>query len=132
MMRFQMPPKRYCVGKESFEFNHKIMIIRFKSRHIILRLLGNIMVYESSVRDWLCKGKTHHLQCTLPKIGFIIVWLFFKVKFLFVDLFLRSTADLTSWRVLHPHILKSTSKPYYKMNKMIGKGFLIFLPNSNE
>jgi hypothetical protein len=33
--------------------------------------------------------------------------------------------------VLHPQILKSTSKPLYKMNKIIGEGFMIFWPNPN-
>lgn len=37
------PPKTCAVGrKNGFVFNHKIMIIGFKSRHLVLWLLGNL------------------------------------------------------------------------------------------
>jgi hypothetical protein len=39
--------------KESFEFNHKVMILKFRSRHLILWSLEYLMVYES-----LCKGSS--------------------------------------------------------------------------
>jgi hypothetical protein len=70
------------VGKgKSFLYNHKVMVIKFKSRHIILWLLGNLWPAKVRVRDWLCKEKTHHPMCTLPKVSYIIVWLFFRSNF---------------------------------------------------
>jgi hypothetical protein len=40
--------------KGVLEFNHKIMILGFMSRHLILWSLENLMVYES-----LCKGTSY-------------------------------------------------------------------------
>jgi hypothetical protein len=74
------------VGKEMF-FNLIIKLwLRFMSHHLVLWLLGTLWSARVWVRDWLCKGKMHHSQCTLPKINYIVVWLFFYVEFLFIDL----------------------------------------------
>jgi hypothetical protein len=55
------------------------------------------------VRDWLCKGKMHHPQCTLPKVSCIVVWLFFfflsQVSICWS--FLRFKEDLFSWESLY-------------------------------
>ena len=53
------------------------------------------------VRDWLCKGKTHHPQCTLPKVRCIVVWLFFLSRVSIRWSFLRFKADLSSWGSLY-------------------------------
>jgi hypothetical protein len=53
------------------------------------------------VRDWLCKGKTHHPQCTLPKVSCIVVWLFFLGRSSIRWSFLRFKADLPSWGSLY-------------------------------
>jgi hypothetical protein len=53
------------------------------------------------VRDWLCKGKTHHPQCTLPKVSCIVVWLFFLSRVSIRWSFLRFKADLSSWESLY-------------------------------
>jgi hypothetical protein len=53
------------------------------------------------VRDWLCKGKTHHPQCTLPKVSCIVVWLFFLGRGYIRWYFLRFKADLPSWGSLY-------------------------------
>jgi len=37
----------WVMVKKGFEFNHKIIIMKFRSRHIVLWLLENLMVYES-------------------------------------------------------------------------------------
>ena len=60
----------------SCRFNHKIMIKVQESPPSIMvtRNLWSVRVW---VRDWLCKRKTHHPQCTLPKVSCIVVWLFF-------------------------------------------------------
>jgi len=61
---------RCGVGKV-FEFNHKIMINGQESPSIIVtRNLWSARVW---VRDWLCKGKTHHPYYTLPKVNCIVV-----------------------------------------------------------
>jgi hypothetical protein len=53
------------------------------------------------VRDWLCKGKTHHPQCTLPKVSCIVVWLFFLGRGSIRWSFLRFKADLPLWGSLY-------------------------------
>jgi len=54
------------------------------------------------VRDWLCKEKTHHPQCTLPKVSCIVVWLFFFLSRVSIRWsFLRFKADLFSWESLY-------------------------------
>jgi hypothetical protein len=89
------------VLKISFCFNHKIIIMKFRSRHLVLWLLGNLWSTRVWVKDWLCKEKMHHPQCTLLKIGYIVVWLFFWVMFLSVGLFLRSKINLLLWGSLY-------------------------------
>jgi hypothetical protein len=69
---------RYCVGKV-FGFNHKIMLNVQESPPSIT-ITRNLWTARAWVRDWLCKGNTHHPQCTLPKVSFIVVWLFFFSK----------------------------------------------------
>jgi hypothetical protein len=61
----------WCVGKV-FGFNHKIMINVQELLHSIM-ITRNLWSARVWVRDWLCKGKTHHPQCTLPKISYIVV-----------------------------------------------------------
>jgi len=53
-----LPPKWYV--KMGFGYNHKIMIIRLMSRHLVLCLLRNIWSARVQVRDWLCKGKINY------------------------------------------------------------------------
>jgi hypothetical protein len=49
------------IGKgKGFGYNHKIMIIRFRSRHLVLWLLENLWFMRVRVKDWLYKGKTYH------------------------------------------------------------------------
>jgi hypothetical protein len=67
-----------CVGK-GFGFNHKIMINVQESPPSIM-VTRNLWSARVWVRDWLCKGKTHHPQCTLPKVSYIVVWLFFPTS----------------------------------------------------
>jgi hypothetical protein len=47
------------VLERGFEFNHKIMISRFKSRHLVLWLLENLMVCESLDKRLVVQGKKH-------------------------------------------------------------------------
>jgi hypothetical protein len=49
----------------------------------------------------LCKGKTHHPQCTLPKVSCIVVWLFFSKSGSIRWSFLRFKADLSSRESLY-------------------------------
>jgi hypothetical protein len=45
-----------CVRKgKGFGYNHKIMIIKFKSCDLVLRLLGNLWFARVRVRDWWLK-----------------------------------------------------------------------------
>jgi hypothetical protein len=60
-----------CVGKV-FRFNHIIMINVQESPPSIM-VTRNLWSARVWVRDWLCKGKTRHPQCTLPKVGCIVV-----------------------------------------------------------
>ena len=60
-----------CVGK-GFGFNYKIMINVQESLPSIM-VTRNLWSARVRVRDWLCKGKTHHSQCTLPKVSCIVV-----------------------------------------------------------
>jgi hypothetical protein len=55
-----------------FKFNHKIMIKIQESppNTMVTRNLWSVRVW---VRDSLYTGKTHHIQCTLPKINCIVV-----------------------------------------------------------
>jgi hypothetical protein len=59
---------RCCVGKG---FIHKIMIKVQESPPSIM-VTRNLWSARVWVRDWLCKGKTHHPQCTLPKVNCIV------------------------------------------------------------
>ena len=64
---------------------------------IVTRNLWSARVW---VWDWLCKEKTHHFQCTLPKINCIVVWLFLgRVSIHW--LCLRFKVDLSSWESLY-------------------------------
>ena len=65
-------PSERCV-KWGFGYNHKLMIIRFRSRHLVLWLLGNLWYLRVWVKDLLCKEKIYHPQCTLPKVNCIVV-----------------------------------------------------------
>ena len=74
-------PLVWCVvfGKV-FRFNHKIMINIRESPPSIM-VTRNLRSARVWVRDWLCKGKTHHPQCTLPRVSCIVVLLFSKSSF---------------------------------------------------
>jgi hypothetical protein len=87
--------------KKSFGYNYKIMIIDFKSRHLVLWLLKNLWSVRVWIFDWLYKGKIHYFQCILPKINCIVLWLFFYVMFLSVGFFLKSKIDLSFWENLY-------------------------------
>ena len=56
---------RDVVGKgKSFGYNHKIITIRFKSRHLVLRLLGNLMIYKTPSKGLIVQGEdTLLLDC---------------------------------------------------------------------
>jgi len=70
---FVVPPSvRCCVLVRFFGFNHKIMINIQESLPSIM-VTRNLWSTRVWVRDWLCKGKTHHPQCTLLKIRCIVV-----------------------------------------------------------
>jgi hypothetical protein len=72
-----VPPGVRCrVLERVFEFNHKIMIKVQESPPNIM-VSKNLWSARVWVRDWLCRGKTHHPQCTLPKVSCIVVWLSF-------------------------------------------------------
>jgi hypothetical protein len=88
-----------CVGK-GFRFNHKIMINIQESPPSIM-VTRNLWSARVWVRDWLCKEKTHHPQCTLPKVSCIVVWLFFLSRVSIRWSFLRLKADLSSWESLY-------------------------------
>jgi len=49
------------------------LLLMFKSRQPSIMVTRNLWSARVWVRDWLCKGKTHHLQCTLPKVSCIVV-----------------------------------------------------------
>ena len=92
-----VPPGVRCgVLGRFFGFNHKIMIKVQKSPPSIT-VTRNLWSARVWVRDWLCKGKTHHPQCTLPKVSCIVVWLFFLSWVSIRWSFLRFKADLSSW-----------------------------------
>jgi len=66
-----------CVllGKD-FGFNHKI-IIKVQESSPSIMITKNLLSMRVWVRDWLCKEKMHSSQYTLPKVNYIVVWLFF-------------------------------------------------------
>jgi len=88
-----------CVGK-GFGFNNKIMIKVQESPPSIM-VTRNLWSARVWVRDWLCKGKTHHPQCTLPKVSCIVVWLFFLSRVSIRWSFLKLKVDLSSWESLY-------------------------------
>jgi len=68
-----MPLESVLERKDGFGYIHKIIIIKFKSHHLVLRLLRNVWSTRVWVGDWFCKGKTHHPQCTLQELNYIVV-----------------------------------------------------------
>ena len=73
------------------------LIIKLSSI-MVTRNLWSVRVW---VRDWLCKGKTHHPQCTLPKVSCIVVWLFF-LSWVFIRWsFFRFKVYLSLWESLY-------------------------------
>ena len=90
---------RCCVGNV-FRFNHKIVINVQESPPSIM-VIRNLWSTRVWVRDWLCKGKTYHPQCTLPKVSCIVVWLFFLSRVSICWSFLRFKVDLYSWKSLY-------------------------------
>jgi hypothetical protein len=93
----------------SFGFNHKSMIMKFRSRHLVLWFLENHWFARILVRDWLCKGKTHDSLYTLPKVSYIVVWLLFQVAFSVNWSCLRFKVNLFSWESLYLIGLKPTN-----------------------
>jgi hypothetical protein len=91
---------RCCVLGRFFVFNHKIMIKVQESPPSIM-VTRNLWSGRVWVRDWLCKGKTHHPKCTLPKVSCIVVWLFFLSRISIRWSFLRLKADFSSWESLY-------------------------------
>jgi hypothetical protein len=77
----------------------KIMINFLESPPSIM-VTRNLWSARVWVRDWLCKGKTHHPQCTLPKISCIVDWLFLDWISIYWS-YLRLKADLSSWESLY-------------------------------
>jgi hypothetical protein len=59
-----------------FGFNHEI-IIKVQESPPSIMVTINIRSARVWVRNWLCKEKTHHPQCTLPKVSCIVFLLFF-------------------------------------------------------
>ena len=63
-----------------FGFNHKIIINVQESPPSIM-VTRNLWSARVWIRDWLCKGKMHHPQCTpqctLPKVSYIVIWSLF-------------------------------------------------------
>jgi len=55
-----------------FGFNYKIMI-KVQDSPPSIMVTSNLWSARVWVRDWLCKGKTHHPQCTLPMVSCIVV-----------------------------------------------------------
>jgi hypothetical protein len=94
------PGVRCCVLGRFFGFNHEIMINVLESPPNIM-VTRNLWSARVWVRDWLCKGKTRHTQCTLPKVSCIVVWLFFPGRVSIRWSFLRLMADLSSWESLY-------------------------------
>jgi hypothetical protein len=66
-----------CVLERVLDLIIKLWLM-FGSRHLGIMVTRNLWSARVWVRDWLCKGKTHHPQCTLPKVSCIVVWLFFS------------------------------------------------------
>ena len=57
----------------SFRFNHKIMIIKFRSHHLVLWLLGNLMVCESPGKGLVVQGEDTLPQRTMSKVNCIVI-----------------------------------------------------------
>jgi hypothetical protein len=91
---------RCCVLGRVFVFNHKIMI-KVQESPPSTMVTRNLWFARFRVRDWLCKGKTHHPQCTLPKVSCIVVWLFFLSRISIHWSFLRLKANFSSWESLY-------------------------------
>jgi len=81
--------------------------LMFRSRHLVLWSLGTYGLRESWVRDWLCKGKTDHPQCTLPKVSCIVVWLFFSKSGFYSLVFSRAQGRSLFMRESLPYRVKS-------------------------
>ena len=91
---------RCCVLGRVFVFNHKIMI-KVQELPPSIMVTRNLWSARVWVRNWLCKGKTHHPQCTLPKVSCIVVWLFFLSQISIHWSFLRLKAYFSSWESLY-------------------------------
>jgi hypothetical protein len=55
LRKASLPPE--ILVKRGCGFNHKIMIIRFRSRHLVLWSLGNLMECESPSKELVVQGK---------------------------------------------------------------------------
>jgi hypothetical protein len=97
-----VPPGVRCVvcWEGFFGFNHKIMIKVQESPPSIM-VTKNLWSARVWVRDWLCKGKTHHPQCNLPKVAALLFDYFFQSRVSIRWSFLRLKADLSSWESLY-------------------------------
>jgi hypothetical protein len=79
-----------------FEFNHKVMILGFRSRHLVLWSLENLMVCESLGKGTSC---VRGICITLSKLH---CWLIVFIGHVSICWFhLRFKADLSSWECLY-------------------------------
>jgi len=83
-----------------FGFNHKIMVKVYKSPPNIM-ITRNLWSTRVWVRDWLCKEKMYHSQCTLPKVSCIAISLFFSRSGFYYWSCLRFKVDLSSQKSLY-------------------------------
>jgi hypothetical protein len=96
-----------CVGKVFLDLIIKLWL-RFRSRHLVLYMVTrNLWSARVCVRDWLCKGKMHHPQCTLPKINCIVVWLFFSNSSFYSLVFSKAQSRSLFMRKSLPYQVKS-------------------------
>ena len=95
-----------CVLGRFFGFNYKIMIKVQESPPSIM-VTRNLWSARVWVRDWLCKGKTHHPQCTLPKVSCIVVWLFFSKSGFYSLVFSKAQSRSLFMRKSLPYQVKS-------------------------
>jgi len=68
---------RCCVFEIVLDLIVNIMI-NVQESLLSIMITRNLWSTRVWVRDWLCRGKRRHPQCTLSKVSCIVVWLFFS------------------------------------------------------
>jgi hypothetical protein len=111
---------------------------------MVTRNLWSVRVW---VRDWLCKGKTHHPQCTLPKvtygpapffgskrrrfdkIGNFAEFQFSPLSFNFVQYYSLIDPETSDLMQFSPGVTSSSAPELRAFcNMVLGLGFMQFRP----